>query len=65
MSDLISRKHLLSLYDGLEGKGLRIPIDTLILNIEDEQTAYDPDKVVEELEDYRMWTEFMILRPDV
>lgn len=38
-SDLISRKALLDLYDGLEGKGLRIPIDVLILNIEDQPTV--------------------------
>ena len=38
-SDLISKKALLDLYDGLEGKGLRLPIDVLILNIEDQPTV--------------------------
>jgi len=48
-NDLISRKSLLSLYDGLEEKGLVIPIDVLIQNIKDEPTSYDVDGVVERL----------------
>ena len=46
---LIDADELLELYDGLKGKGLRIPIDVLILNIEDQPTACDIDKVVEQL----------------
>lgn len=48
---LIEAGSLLELYDGLEDKGLMIPIDVLIQNIKDEPTAYDIDKVIKRFEE--------------
>lgn len=48
---LIDADELMELYDGLEDKGLVIPIDVVIQNIKDMPTAYDIDKVVEQLEE--------------
>lgn len=41
---------LMELYDGLEDKGLVIPVDVVIQNIKDMPTAYDVKSVVERLE---------------
>ena len=44
------------LYDTLTLKGLSIALET----IKEQPTAFDVDKVVSELEDYKMWKELLI-----
>ena len=44
------------LYDTLTLKGLSIALET----IKEQPTAFDVDKVVEQLEDYKMWKELLI-----
>ena len=34
-SDLISRKALLELYEGLDGQGLKVPVEVVVQNIKD------------------------------
>ena len=44
------------LYDTLTLKGLSIALET----IKEQPTAFDVEKVVSELEDYKMWKELLI-----
>ena len=44
------------LYDTLTLKGLSIALET----IKEQPTAFNVDKVVEQLEDYKMWKELLI-----
>ena len=74
MSDLISRSALIEeirkfqddLYftniycDRTTLEGISSCLDNAISIIDEHPTAYDVDKVVEELEDYQMWKGFMI-----
>lgn len=39
VSDLISRKALLELYEGLDGQGLKVPVEVVVQNIKDIPTV--------------------------
>lgn len=61
MSDLISRKALLDFLEDvpflIEHQNLK---EIVIEWVKQQPTAYDPDNVVEQLEDNRMWKELLI-----
>ena len=48
---LIDADELLELYEGFEDMGLKVPVEVVVQNIKDMPTAYDIDKVVEQLEE--------------
>ena len=48
---LIDVDELIEYYETWEGEDVRIPVDILLLNLKKCPTAYDPDKVVEQLEE--------------
>ena len=54
---LIDTDELLELYEGFEDMGLKVPVEVVVQSIKDMPTAYDIDKVVEQLEEASHWTE--------
>ena len=50
---LIDTDELLELYEGFEDMGLKVPVEVVVQSIKDMPTAYDIDKVVEQLEKER------------
>lgn len=62
MSNIISREEALSYIERVRniGLGKKKSLDYISKYIENQQTAYDVDKVVKQLKDYSMWKEFMI-----